>query len=547
MIGTKRTKKTKFLKKNKPDALEPEKKKVQVSNDASDSNSASVNQSSQSSRKNSAQSSRKASQEDHEKAKVVKSKGRRSSVEEEKTEESVVQVEDVTEKSIEAISNKNGSDSAMNPAFFSTHTFSSLDICEPTKMAINKMNFNFMTHIQARTIPHLLKGRDLLGSAKTGSGKTLAFLIPAVEILYKVKFTQMQGTGIIVISPTRELAEQTFKVATELLQFHQKTVGLLIGGANRKMESIKLAKGVNVLIATPGRLLDHLEGTKSFVFKNLMCLIIDEADALMRQGFEKEMNKILKLLPNERQTVLFSATQTKKVDDLVRLSLKNPVYIGVDEQCESSTVSQLEQGFVFVESHKRFLLLFTFLRKNQDKKIMVFFSSCNSVKFHSDLLNYVDIHVLEIHGRQKQQKRLSTFYEFSNATKGILLCTDVAARGLDIPSVDWIVQFDPPDDTKEYIHRVGRTCRGASAKGKALLFLLPSESEYLQHLRMAKVTMNEYDFPESKLANVQSQFDKLVQTNYYLNRAARDAYRSYLHVLFPFKYDMTHSNRDLES
>jgi len=130
---------------------------------------------------------------------------------------------------------------------------------------------------------------------------------------------------------------------------------------------------------------------------------------------------------------------------------------------------------VICEADKKFLLLFTFLQKNKNKKVMVFFSSCNSVKFHSDLLNYVDVPVLDIHGRHKQQKRTNTYYEFCNAEKGILLCTDVAARGLDIPAVDWIVQYDPPDDTKEYIHRVGRTCRGSSAKGKALLILLPEE------------------------------------------------------------------------
>lgn len=137
---------------------------------------------------------------------------------------------------------------------------------------------------------------------------------------------------------------------------------------------------------------------------------------------------------------------------------------------------------------------------------MVFFSSCNSVKFHSDLLNYVDIVTLDIHGKQKQQKRTNTFYEFCNLEKGVLLCTDVAAWGLDIPHVDWIVQFDPPDDVKEYIHWVGRTCRGANAKGKALLFLLPSELVYLKHLKCAGVTLNEFEFPESKLANIQEQF-----------------------------------------
>jgi ATP-dependent RNA helicase DDX18/HAS1 len=157
------------------------------------------------------------------------------------------------------------------------------------------------------------------------------------------------------------------------------------------------------------------------------------------------------------------------------------------------------------------------------------------------MLNYVDVPVMDIHGRQKQQKRTNTFHEFSNATKGILLCTDVAARGLDIPAVDWIVQYDPPDgnfdrlvitriDTKEYIHRVGRTCRGAGSSGKALLFLLPEEKLYLQYLKKAKVQLNEYEFPDHKLANIQSQFEKLISKNYYLNIAAREGYRSYLQV-----------------
>lgn len=158
----------------------------------------------------------------------------------------------------------------------------------------------------------------------------------------------------------------------------------------------------------------------------------------------------------------------------------------------------------------------------------VFFSSCNSVKFHAELLNYIDVPVLDIHGRQKQQKRTTTFFQFCKAKKGILLCTDVAARGLDIPSVDWIVQFDPPDDPKEYIHRVGRTARGATGAGRALLFLTPQETGFLRYLKAAKVTLNEYEFPTKKIANVQSQLQRLVERNYYLNRAARDAYRSYL-------------------
>lgn len=171
---------------------------------------------------------------------------------------------------------------------------------EPTKRALKEMGMSNMTHIQARTITHLLKGRDVLGAAKTGSGKTLAFLIPIIELLYRAKFTQRNGTGAIIISPTRELATTIFDVAKELCQFHNKTIGLLIGGANRKVEALKLKAGVNIIVATPGRLLDHLQNTQGFIYHNLLALAIDEADAILKIGFEEEMTQILKLLPSDR-------------------------------------------------------------------------------------------------------------------------------------------------------------------------------------------------------------------------------------------------------
>jgi ATP-dependent RNA helicase DDX18/HAS1 len=143
-------------------------------------------------------------------------------------------------------------------------------------------------------------------------------------------------------------------------------------------------------------------------------------------------------------------------------------------------------------------------------------------------LNYIDLEVMEIHGNQKQQKRTTTFFEFCKKDKGILLCTDVAARGLDIPSVDWIVQYDPPDDPKEYIHRVGRTGRGTNTAGRALLFLLPEEAAFLRYLQAAKVTLQEYEFPSHKIANISSQLVNLIEKNYYLHKSAKDAYRSYL-------------------
>lgn len=409
-------------------------------------------------------------------------------------------------------------------------TFNDLKLSAPTMKAIDKMGFTNLTTVQARTIPPLMAGRDVLGAAKTGSGKTLAFLLPAIEMLHSLKFKPRNGTGVIVITPTRELALQIFGVARELMEFHSQTFGIVMGGANRRQEADKLMKGVNLLIATPGRLLDHLQNTQGFVFKNLKALIIDEADRILEIGFEDEMKQIVRILPKEeRQTMLFSATQTTKVEDLARVSLKKgPLFINVVPETDHSTADGLEQGYVVCESDKRFLLLFSFLKRNQKKKVIVFLSSCNSVKYYAELLNYIDLPVLELHGKQKQQKRTNTFFEFCNAERGILVCTDVAARGLDIPSVDWIIQFDPPDDPRDYIHRVGRTARGTKGKGKSLMFLTPTELGFLRYLKAAKVPLNEYEFPINKIANVQSQLEKLIKSNYFLHQTAKDGYRSYL-------------------
>lgn len=417
-------------------------------------------------------------------------------------------------------------------ADFAPAPFTELGLSDKTLSAITAMGFSTMTEVQAKTIPPLLAGKDVLGAAKTGSGKTLAFLIPAIETLYQLKFKPRNGTGVIIITPTRELALQIFGVARELMGNHLQTFGIVMGGANRRQEAEKLAKGVNLLVATPGRLLDHLQNTPGFVFKNLRALVIDEADRILEIGFEEEMRQIIKILPNEdRQLMLFSATQTTKVEDLARISLRaGPLYINVHSHRDTLTADGLEQGYVTCESDKRFLLLFLFLRRNikKNKKIIVFMSLCNSVKYFSELLNYIELPVLLLHGKQKQVKRTNTFHEFCNATLGVMVCTDVAARGLDIPAVDWIVQFDPPDDPRDYIHRVGRTARGSNGRGKSLMFLTPSELGFLRYLKAAKVPLNEYEFPSNKIFNIQLQLEKLVKENYHLHQSAADGYRSYL-------------------
>ncbi|KRX64016.1 putative ATP-dependent RNA helicase pitchoune [Trichinella sp. T9] len=185
-------------------------------------------------------------------------------------------------------------------------------------------------------------------------------------------------------------------------------------------------------------------------------------------------------------------------------------------------------GYAVCPIENRFSLLYTFLRKNKKKKVMVFFSSCASVKYHSDLLNYIEVPVASIHGKQKQQKRTSTFFSFIKAQAGTLLCTDVAARGLDIPKVDWIVQYDPPDDPTDYIHRVGRTARGEGGQGNALLILQPSELKFLYYLKQAKIPVLEYECSWDKVANVQKQLEKLLKSNVYLFKSAIEAFKGYV-------------------
>ena len=176
-------------------------------------------------------------------------------------------------------------------------SFQSLELSEPTKKAIDALGFTNMTQVQARSIPAAMTGRDILGAAKTGSGKTLAFLIPAIEMLSKLQFKPRNGTGVLIISPTRELALQIYGVAKELFEHHSQTFSIVMGGANRRTEAEKLGKGSNLVVATPGRLLDHLQNTKDFNFSNLKMLIIDEADRILEVGFEEEMHQIMKILP----------------------------------------------------------------------------------------------------------------------------------------------------------------------------------------------------------------------------------------------------------
>ena len=414
-----------------------------------------------------------------------------------------------------------------NDDYFSNIKFSEMNLNKILLERLTLQGYETATEIQAKSIPIALKGEDIIGSAKTGSGKSLAFLIPTVE--YILNHPKNEGIQSLVITPTRELALQLYDLAKSLMNDNGTTCVLVIGGGNRKKEAEKLSSSeARIIVCTPGRLIDHMVNTKKFNYNNIKILIIDEADKILKIGFEEELTEIIKLIPKNRQTLLFSATITPKVEDLITLSVKN--YENIRIKSSDPTVSTLEQGYLIIDADKKFLFLFTFFKKNKNSKILVFFATCKEVEFYSSLLNYVDVPVLSITGEYKQQKRSTTFMEFCSLDKGILLCTDVAQRGLDIPDVDWVIQYDPPHDPEEYLHRVGRTARGANKVGKALLMIMPNEINFIRMLQLYKIKLDEFQFPEKKLAKVQDQLEKLVnKKDKYLLNLATEAYRAYIH------------------
>uniref|UniRef100_A0A8B9K322 ATP-dependent RNA helicase n=1 Tax=Astyanax mexicanus TaxID=7994 RepID=A0A8B9K322_ASTMX len=337
--------------------------------------------------------------------------------------------------------------------------FSDFPLSKKTLRGLLEGQYRQPTEIQKQTIGFALQGKDVLGAAKTGSGKTLAFLIPVLECLYRHQWTAMDGLGALIISPTRELAYQTFEVLRKVGKNHEFSAGLVIGGKDLKDELLKIHR-TNIIICTPGRLLQHMDENSTFHASDLHMLVLDEADRILDMGFADTLNAIVENLPKSRQTLLFSATQTKSVKDLARLSLKNPEYVWVHEQAKFSTPATLEQSYMVCELHQKVNMLFSFLRSHLHKKIIVFFACCKEVQYLFRVFCRLrpGISVLALHGKQQQMKRVEVYNDFVRKKAAVLFATDIAARGLDFPAVNWVVQFDCPEDANTYIHRVGRTC-----------------------------------------------------------------------------------------
>lgn len=423
-------------------------------------------------------------------------------------------------------------DQRQDPKTCTAKTFEELPLSQSTAKGLKASHFQNMTDIQERAIPLALKGNDILGAAKTGSGKTLAFLIPVLEKLNRARWTPFDGLGALIISPTRELAVQTFEVLKKIGRFSDFSAGLIIGGKNLKEEAERLLR-MNILVCTPGRMLQHLDQTAGFDANNLQILVLDEADRIMDMGFKSAVDALVEHLPQTRQTLMFSATQSKKVSDLARLSLGDPEYVSVHEGAATATPANLQQNYILTPLPEKLDTLYGFIKANIKSKIIVFLSSGKQVRFVYESFRHLQpgIPLLHLHGKQKQHARLAITSRFSSAQYSCLFATDVVARGIDFPAVDWVIQLDCPEDADTYIHRVGRTARYES-NGRAVLFLDPSEEEgMVKTLELKKITLAKVNVKENKKRPTKESLQQMCFQNPDLKYLGQKAFISYTRAI----------------
>ncbi|KAI3846070.1 hypothetical protein MKX03_029102 [Papaver bracteatum] len=372
-------------------------------------------------------------------------------------------------------------------------TFKDLGLCEQLAEACDNLGWKNPSKIQAEAIPHALEGKDLIGLAQTGSGKTGAFALPILNALIEAP----QAFFACVLSPTRELAIQIAEQFEALGSGVGVKCAVLVGGVDIMQQSINLAKRPHIIVGTPGRLVDHLSNTKGFSLRTLKYLVLDEADRLLNEDFEKTIDDILKAIPRERRTYLFSATMTKKVKKLQRACLRNPVKI--EAASKYSTVDTLKQQYRFVPAKYKDCYLVFILSEMSGSTSMVFTRTCEATRLLALLLRNLGLRAIPISGQMSQAKRLGALNKFKAGECNILLCTDVASRGLDIPSVDMVINYDIPTNSKDYIHRVGRTAR-AGRSGVAISLVNQYELEwYIQIEKLIGKKLPEFPAQEEEV------------------------------------------------
>jgi len=349
--------------------------------------------------------------------------------------------------------------------------FRKLGLSEPLLKSIKEQNFEKPSEIQEKSIPLIIEGKDVIAEAATGSGKTLAFASVIIKNLERGK-----GIQALVLTPTRELAEQVSEALQKFSKHKHLEITAVYGGVaiSPQMRDLRTA---DVVVGTPGRILDHIS-RRTIGFRDVKILVLDEADRMLDMGFKDDVEDIIKECPKKRQTMLFSATIS---DDIARLASKhmhNPVEVSAEAYVDSS---KLTQTYYDVEDNQKFSSLVHFLKNEKSELAMVFCNTQRNTDMVADNLNKLGINALAIHGGHAQPKRTRTLEKFHAKQANILVCTDVAARGLDIKGVSHIYNYDIPRESKEYVHRIGRTAR-AGKEGKVINILASRDYENFQRI-----------------------------------------------------------------
>jgi len=365
-------------------------------------------------------------------------------------------------------------------------SFSSLGLSAPILKAVAEQGYETPSPIQAKAIPLLIMGKDVMVAARTGTGKTLVFTLPILERLSKKTGAGANQVRSLILVPTRELALQIGESVVSCGRHLPLSSTVVFGGVKINPQMMKLRKGVDLLVATPGRLLD-LYGKNAVKFRNLEIVVLDEADRMLEMGFIDDIQKILALLPSQRQTIMLSATFSEEIRTLARTMLQNPLEISIT--LPNTPVETIEQWIYPVDKNQKSPLLARLIMENKWHQVLVFTGSKNSAERLAHYLERKGIKASAIHGNKSQGSRTRTLAEFKDGKIEVLVATDLASRGLDIDKLPHVINFDLPRVKEDYIHRIGRTGR-ANARGCAISLVSNDEFQLLADIeRLIKTVL----------------------------------------------------------
>ncbi|GAA0726225.1 DEAD/DEAH box helicase [Sphingomonas japonica] len=385
-------------------------------------------------------------------------------------------------------------------------TFQSLGLSKSVLDALALKNYDTPTPIQLQSIPALLEGNDLLGIAQTGTGKTAAFMLPSIDRLVKANERRKpMRCRMLVLAPTRELASQIADSARAYAKFTKLTVATVFGGTPIARNRRDTSAGVDILVATPGRLMDLIE-QRCLSLADLEILVLDEADQMLDLGFIHTLRKIVAMLPRDRQSLFFSATMPKTIRDLADQFLTDPVEVRVTPA--ATTVERIDQYVTFVNQVEKQFLLTLFIERNDIERALIFTRTKHGADRVVKLLAASGIAANAIHGNKSQPQREKALAEFRSGKVKLLVATDIAARGIDVPGVSHVLNFELPNVAEQYVHRIGRTAR-AGAEGVAFSFCAEDERPYLRTIE--KLTRQRIE-PVALPATFTAEIDRIKST-----------------------------------